>query len=288
MMAEMKDFDLILDDCLDRFARGETVDACLKAYPGHEDELRPALQAAAMVKKSNLFEPGTDAKTMARGRFYRAMAQKPVESRRFFLSRLAAWPVALAATAAVLLVAILGYNALQQPGISPYAPGASPQGNFVFLISDAVNAIADFESLNITIDRVGLLTSSGWIEFVPEVRTIDLTLLPGEKTQAIWRGNMPEGQYSKVFIYVSDVQGVLKASGQTVDVKRPGNKIQINTAFSIASGGVTGFTFDLTVTASGNPKNGLHYMLKSQTGESGASYVAPSVTVPDKGNPHKS
>ncbi len=285
---KMKEFDLILDKCIDQLAYGETIDACLKSYPEYEDELRPALQMAAMVKNDNIFEADTDAKATARRRFYQAMAQQPVESKRFSPWRLAAWPVALAATAALLLVTVVGYNALQQPGISSYVAVASPQGNFVFSISDAINAIADFESLNITIERGGLLTSSGWIEFAPEIRTLDLSLLPGEKTQDIWRGNMPVGRYSKVFIYVSDVQGVLKAHGQTADLKVPGNKIQINSAFSIGAGGVTGFTFDLTVTSSGNPKNGLQYMLKPLMSESGASNTPAEISVSDKGNPHKS
>jgi len=279
----MKDFDLILDDCLDRLARGETVDDCLTAYPGHADELRTALLEVSRVKKVGAFVPGAEAKASARQRFYRARAEMSGRRERSFLSRLVYWPVALAATAGVLIAAVFGYNALQ-PGISSYIPVANSEGNFVFLISDAVNAIADFKSLEITIDKIGLLTGSGWIEFVPEVRTIDLTLLPGEKTQAIWRGDMPEGQYSKVFIYVSDVKGVLKASGQTVDVKRPGNKIQINSSFNIGAGSAISFTFDLTVTASGTPKNGIRYMLKPQIDESGANSIPVSGTVQDKTN----
>jgi hypothetical protein len=135
----------------------------------------------------------------------------------------------------------------------------------VFLVTDAVNAIADFSSLDVTIDKIGLLTGSGWIEFVPQVTTIDLTMLPDGTTQAIWRGDMPEGRYSKVFIYISSVQGVLKAKSQTVGIKVPGNKIQVDTSFDVEAGYVSGFTFDLTVTSSGNPKNGLHYMLKGQS-----------------------
>jgi len=286
----MKDFDLILDECLDRLARGETVEDCLAAYPRQADELRPALLAVSRIKKINTFEPASETRTAARQRFDRARSEMSGRTERSFLSRLAYWPAALVATAAVMVMAFLSYNALQ-PGTSPYVPVSVPVtssgGNFVFLISDAVNAIADFKSLEITIDKVGLLTASGWIEFVPEVRTIDLTLLPGEKTQAIWRGDMLEGQYSKVFIYVSDVQGILKASGQAVDVKRPGNKIQINSSFDIGAGSTTSFTFDLTVTASGNPKNGLRYMLKPQVDESGVVAISVSSADQNKGNPHK-
>jgi len=269
--AEMKDIDLILDDCLDRLNRGETVEDCLGVYPQQADELRPMLLAAVRARKATVFTPGEEAKAGARRRFNLARAERAGKNERPFFSRLAYWLVALAATAAVVVVlAVLGYSALQ-PRLSPYVPVASPEGNFVFLLSDAVNAIGDFESLDITIDKVGLLTDSGWIEFVPEVRTVDLTLLPGEKTQAIWRGDMPEGKYSKVFIYVSAVRGVLKSNSQTVDVKLPGHKMQINHDFSVSAGSITSFTFDLTVTATGNPKHGLNYKLSPQLDQSGAS-----------------
>ena len=281
-MTQVNEFNLILDDCLDRLARGETLEECLAAHPQQAGELRPALLALSIVKRASAFNPNPVAKAAARERFYRATAGAASPTRRSFISRLAYWPVALAAVAAIAIIAVIGYNA-SQPGTSPYVPIASPQGNFMFLISDAVNAIGDFQSLNITIDKVGLLTGSGWIEFVPEIRTIDLTLLPGEKTQSIWQGDLPPGQYSKVFIYVSNVQGLLKATGQPVDVKLPGNKMQIDSSFSIGTGTPTSFTFDITVTASGNPKNGLHYMLKPQLDQSGASSIPVSGSGQDKG-----
>jgi hypothetical protein len=287
----MKEFDLALEECLNRISKGETVEACLADYPARAQELRAALSAVAAVRRANAFRPDAAAKTEARERFFRARAESHPTAHRSFFSRIARWPVALAATAALLLIAVLGYNAVQ-PGTSPFVPVPDPQGNFVFLVSDAVNAISDFSSMDVTIDRIGLLAGSGWIEFVPQVTTIDLVMLPDGKTQAIWRGDMPEGQYSKVFIYVSGVEGVLKANSQSVDVKLPGNKIQVNTTFSVAPGAVNGFTFDLTVTASGNPRNGLHYMLKGEAGPGGPGAASSTATVNNngkgKGNPGNS
>ena len=284
----MREFELILDECIDRISRGETIEDCLGDYPGQAAELRQSLSALSIVKRAGAFEPSKEAKRAARERFIRARAESNAPARPFF-SRVARWPVALAATAALLVIAVLGYNSLQ-PGTSPYVPVASPQGNFVFLVTDAVNAVADFSSLDVTINKIGLLTGSGWIEFVPQVTTIDLTMLPDGKTQAIWRGDMPEGKYSKVVIYVSGVRGMLKAASQSIEIKLPGNKIQVNTSFSVGPGAVSGFTFDLTVTSSGNPKNGLHYMLKGQAGPAGPNSAPVTVTVNEndngKGNPH--
>jgi hypothetical protein len=285
----MTEFERILDDCIDRISKGETIDACLRDYPGQAAELRRSLSAVSGIKRAGAFTPSKEAKRAARERFIHARAESNAPGARPFFSRVARWPVALVATAALMLVAVLGYNALQ-PGISPYVPVASPQGNFVFLVTDAVNAIADFSSLDVTIDKIGLLTDSGWIEFVPQVTTIDLTMLPDGKTQAVWRGDMPEGRYSKVFIYVSSISGVLKTNSQGVEVKLPGNKIQVNTSFEVKPGAVAGFTFDLTVTSSGNPKNGPHYMLKGQAGPAGPNSAPVTVTVNEndngKGNPH--
>lgn len=283
----MKEFDLVLDICLDRLARGDSIEACLEAYPEHADRLRRMLVTACGFKKANTFKPGESAKNEARRKFTRAKAEMEKTTRRSPVFGLAYWPAALAVTAAILVISIVGYNALQ-PGVSSYIPVSVPvtsnEGNFVFLISDDVNAIADFESVNVTINKVGLLTDAGWIEFEPEVKTVELALLPGEKTQAIWRGNLQEGHYSKVFIYVSHVEGILKETGKTVDIKLPGNKMQINSDFDIRADSVTGFVFDLTVISKGNSNNGARYILKPQLDESGASSYSKADAGKDKGN----
>jgi hypothetical protein len=215
------------------------------------------------------FIPHAAAKTEARRRFNAALAELQRTAPRSFLSRLSYWPFAVATAVAMFALAIWSYGSFQ-PGLSPVTPAASPQGNFVFQISDAVNAIADFSSVNVTITKIGILSDSGWIEFAPEISTVDLVKLPGEKTQVIWRGDMPDGDYRKVFVYVSNVQGVLK-SGQVVDIKLPGNKLQINNDFSVSADAVTSFTFDITVKATGNPKHDLKYQLSPQADQSGAS-----------------
>jgi len=141
------------------------------------------------------------------------------------------------------------------------------------LISDDVNAIGDFTSVDVSITRVGLLLSgdSGeWIEFKPEIKEVDLTTVQGDKTQEIWRGNIPEGKYNKIFIYVDDIKGILEATGETVEIELPSNKLQISKPFQITEDTITSFTFDLTVVSTGNEQSGIKYILKPQIGESGA------------------
>ena len=186
------------------------------------------------------------------------------------LGRSRAW----GAVAAVLLAALIGYFGVR-PALFPTGPGPQPGpgGNFALLISDEVNAIGDFQSLSVSISKIGLQLegeAGRWIELDPEVEAVDLTLLQGDKAQEIWGGDVPEGQYTKVFIHVSDVSGVLRETGRPVDVKLPSEKLQISKPFEVTSDEVTSFVYDLTVVAAGSPQSGIKYILKPQIGQSGA------------------
>ena len=264
-MAE--DFDRILDECIDRINRGDNLADCLSDYPAYSERLRPLLQSMHDVRKTYTFMPSADAKRAARQKFHAALGKQrqaaPIPSFLRVISRPAVW-----ATVAVVVLAIVGTLVLR-PLLSPQTLIPSPDGNFAFLISDEPNYIGDFESLNVTISRV-VLQAAGSVkrlELTPEIKTVDLTQLQGEQSQEIWRGDVPAGQYSHVFIYVSEVKGKLESTGQTINVNLPSNKLQISMSFQVTTDTVTSFTFDITVVKTGN--NG-EYHLKPQIGESGA------------------
>ena len=289
------DFDKILDECIDRINRGESLEACLADHAEYVEQLEPLLQAMLQTKTAYSFVPSVNAKNMARQRFSTALEnlERKREVRQPLFPWLMGWSGALATAAVVVIIALIGYFGLRpvffppgtipQPGPTPVAPSPqpgpapiipspqpNPEGNFVFLISDDVNAIADFASFNVTISKIGLLPSGDtdqWLEFEPEVNEVDLTLVQGDKTQEIWRGNIPEGQYTKVFIYVSDVEGIL-ASGEAT-VKLPSGKLQISKPFEVTSGEVTNFIYDITVIKAGESGK---YILKPQIAESGATH----------------
>ncbi len=270
------DFDRILDECIDRLGRGVSLEQCLTDNPEHAKQLEPLLRAMAQTKAAYSFTPSVDAKRKARQRFYAGMEKRRQPSlwHRIFARRLV-WST----VATVLVLSIIGYVALRttlfplEPPLITI-PSPASDGNFVFLVSDEVNAIDEFSSLNVTISKVGLLQSSSseqWVEFVPEVKEFDLTLLPGEKTQQLWRGNVPEGEYTKVVIHVTRVQGTLKATGEMLEVKLPSNKLQVAKTFQVSSDSITSFTYDLTVVNTGNAKGGEKYLLKPQADQSGAT-----------------
>lgn len=281
------DFDRILDECIDRINNGESLDACLGNYPAYAERLKPSLVAMLAAKRIYSFLPSADTKRAARQNFHTALeaAEHRQEAGGTFFHRLLGGPRVWATAAAVLLIAIVGYWGLRpllfptgtfpQPGPPAIVatPVPDPDGNFVFLISDDVNAISEFESVDVSISSIGLLASDTpdrWLEFEPEVAEVDLTLVPGDKTQEIWRGNIPQGEYSKVFIYVSEARGILKETGREVEVKLPGQKLHISKQFQISNDAVTSFTYDLTVVAAGSSPGGPKYILKPQVEQSGA------------------
>ena len=91
-------------------------------------------------------------------------------------------------------------------------PPITEDVNFRFLISDDVNAIDDFEHVYVTISEIGVQRggeSGNWVEFTPDIIEVDLKPLVGENALEIYSGNLTPGEYSKVFIYVSEVNGIL-------------------------------------------------------------------------------
>jgi len=168
----------------------------------------------------------------------------------------------------------------------------NPEGNFAFLVSDEVNAISDFEELNLSISRVSLHFNGDEkkiIEFEPGIQMVDLTNLQGNRAQEIWRGDIPEGEYSKVFLEVSEVSGILLESGEEIEIKLPSGKLQISKPFEVKSSELINFVYDLTVVEAG--KSG-QYILKPQIDQSGADQdfikvepaVQPENQAKSKGN----
>ncbi|MEE8174795.1 MAG: DUF4382 domain-containing protein [Dehalococcoidia bacterium] len=269
-------FDEIFDECVNRINRGQRLEDCLASYPEHAEELEPLLRAMLEAQMAYTFAPSPTAKMAARQRFNAALEglERGREKGQLLFPRIGGRSRAWGAVAAVLLVALIGYFGVR-PALFPTGPGLQPgpEGNFALLISDEVNAIGDFQSLSVSISKIGLQLegeAGRWIELDPEVEAVDLTLLQGDKAQEIWGGDVPEGQYTKVFIHVSDVSGVLRETGRPVDVKLPSEKLQISKPFEVTSDEVTSFVYDLTVVAAGSPQSGIKYILKPQIGQSGA------------------
>ncbi|SFL28054.1 protein of unknown function [Halogranum rubrum] len=206
---------------------------------------------------------------------------------------------------------------------------AASTGTVNLYVSDEVNAIDQFEHLNVTITRVGFARAGdevdeesessanantsveanttvtanatdtnvsasanasvetnasvtddgsadsaesdedgdtgGWVEYDVGKQTADLTELQGPQSTKFGSVSLEAGKYTKVFVYVSEVEGTLK-TGETVNVKLPSNKLQLNKGFAIESGESVDFVYDITVVEAG--KSG-KYVLKPVITESG-------------------
>jgi len=143
--------------------------------------------------------------------------------------------------------------------------------NFRLLISDEANAIGDFEALYVTITSIGVYQggeSASWEEIILDpAEPVDLVLLQEQNATEIWSGQLDDGAYTKVFIYVSDVEGVLNEDIEgEYTVKLPSGKMHISQAFEVTGGEVTEFVYDITVIKSG--KSG-QYIIQPQISESG-------------------
>jgi hypothetical protein len=290
-----EDLNLILDKCIDRLNRGETLESCLADYPEHEKELGLLLRAAGKTGSAYSFTPSPDKKREARLKFY---AELDKQSKPSFWYRFAHRKLAWASTVSVVLLLILSLVLLRPvlwPGTSDIAipdfpstvAGADANGNFIFMVSDDVNAIEDFSTVNVTIEKVWLLKAGEeeeWVEFVPTTQEFDLAALPGEKTQVLWQGNIPLGDYTRVVVFVKHVEGTLNDPVETIEITLPSDKLQIKSSFTVGTDLVTSFTYDLTVVKTGSDKEGIKYLLKPQASESGASQ-SQSTTDPPKNEP---
>jgi hypothetical protein len=273
------DFEQILDHCIDRINHGEKAEDCLADYPEQAAQLGPLLRTGITTGEAYTFIPSADTKRAARQKFLAALEKQRKPS---FWQRIMARPLVWATAAAVLVVILIGayfglrmtVPSVEPPTVAVTAP--NPNGNFIFLVSDEVNALSEFNHLYIDVEKIDLLQSGGsaqLVSFVPEVKQFDLTLLPGAITQQLWQGNLPEGQYTKARIFVSAVRGILKSDGNAVDIKVPSNKIEleIQKPFQISADNITSFTYDLTVINTGKGNGGERYQLKPQANQSGAN-----------------
>ncbi|MFB6177803.1 MAG: DUF4382 domain-containing protein, partial [Halobaculum sp.] len=143
--------------------------------------------------------------------------------------------------------------------------------NLQFYLSDEENDIGDFESLEVTITKIGVhRTGEGggeWVERELNGTTADLTELQGANATLLDSFDVPSGEYDTVFVYVSAVNGTL-TDGSSANVKLPSGKLQITKPFTISPNSSVEFVFDITVVKAGNSGK---YVLQPVVGESGTS-----------------
>lgn len=141
-------------------------------------------------------------------------------------------------------------------------------GTVDFYVSDEANAIGDFAHVNVTVTAIGFHRggeAGEWLEFDGENFTADLTELQGANSAHVDSYDLPSGEYTKVFIYVDEINATLE-NGEEVRVKLPSEKLQLNSGFTLENGSEVDFVFDITITKAGNSGK---YILQPVISESG-------------------
>ncbi|MCT9095111.1 DUF4382 domain-containing protein [Haloarchaeobius sp. HME9146] len=110
-------------------------------------------------------------------------------------------------------------------------------------------------------------SEDGWTTHQVDSKTVDLTELRGANASKLADFQVQSGDYDKVFVYVSNVEGTLK-NGDKVNVKLPSGKLQINKEFTVQEGENTKFVFDIMIHKAGNSGK---YVLRPVISESGTA-----------------
>jgi len=103
-MRKSKEFDNILDECLERLlVKGETIEQCLASYPEQAAELELLLRTALAAKNASAIQPRPEFKARARYEFRSALQEaKTKRGRRFFV-----WQPRWATAVAIVLILLL-------------------------------------------------------------------------------------------------------------------------------------------------------------------------------------
>ena len=103
-MKETKEFNNILDECLERLlVRGEIVEQCLVSYPEQADELEPLLRTALEAKEALAIQPRPEFKARARYQLGSALREVKPKRRFFSLGWQPRWAMALSVVLIMLL-----------------------------------------------------------------------------------------------------------------------------------------------------------------------------------------
>jgi hypothetical protein len=102
-MGKEKEFNDILDECLDRLMfKGDTVEQCLADYPQYADELKPLLEASLVTSRISSLEPDQEFKAKARNELFEVL-RKAEEKRSRSMFRFG-WQPRWAGIVAVIAV----------------------------------------------------------------------------------------------------------------------------------------------------------------------------------------
>jgi hypothetical protein len=85
-MKKSRELDNILDECLERLIRGESIEACLSRHPEHAAVLEPLLRTALDTLMAADIRPRPEFRQRAAAQFQAAIREMPLKERRGFFA----------------------------------------------------------------------------------------------------------------------------------------------------------------------------------------------------------
>jgi hypothetical protein len=101
-MKKMKKFDDVLNECIERVLRGESIEACLKTFPDYASELEPLLRTAVDTRRAASILPSPEFRQRA-GYEFQAAVRDLKPHRGGFLR----WHLRLVTALSVIVVVLL-------------------------------------------------------------------------------------------------------------------------------------------------------------------------------------
>lgn len=201
---------------------------------------------------------------------------------------------------ALALILVLAASTGCTVGPNDKAPG---EGTFHLLVSDQPSALDEFGSLSVTLSDTRVFSANedgengnetgedageeGFREFELDGITVDLTRLKGARATRVLNTTLEAGNYTKVELHVSEVEGVV--DNETVDVKVPSEKLMITRNFEVRPNATTRFVFDVQVVEKGTGGYNLIPVI-SESGVAGEDVeveeVEPGEAVPEGVGPN--
>jgi len=232
-----RDFDQILDECIDRINSGEGIEECLASYPEHAQELEPALRAIFDIRAAYSFTPRPAAKATARQRFYAALdsLERKRQEPRAVTRRSLRW--AWAGITAVLLLGVVGYALMTtlapaDAGILEVrATDAPPQG-----VSEILVSVDDIQ-----VHKAGAGEGSGWITIIEEEKTFDLIKISGIE-EVLGSREIEATDYTQIRMDVLWVEVTINGEKKIATI--PSGTLRIVEPFSVEKGEKTILTLD--------------------------------------------
>jgi hypothetical protein len=135
--------------------------------------------------------------------------------------------------------------------------GPSDKANVVMAIGKAKKDIDDFDHLNVTFFKARVhqahtmnnTTTYNWTEVALTNITVDLTNLSAANETIVGNLTLAKGNYTKIELFVSAVEGIV--DGDVVDVFVPSGKLKIVGDFDLDDNETAVFTLDIDVVQRG-------------------------------------